>query len=423
MIRQALIAGGGIGGLAAALACTRAGWEVRLFERAAQFSEVGAGIQIGPNVTRVLHGWDLAGALAEVAAFPPRLQVRNAVSGQELGVLQLGDATVQRYGAPYATIHRADLHQLLLAAVQQQANAKLSLNHRLAHFAQTGDSVTVQGMVASGADSDPKSEAWGPAIEGDALIGADGLWSPVRQWLLGDGPPRVTGHLAYRALLPQSSLPERLRSQQITAWLGPRLHVVQYPVRRGEWLNVVGIVQGRLGMAETGGSPDPGSWDHDTNALDLRGALAGTCVPLQDLINAIDRWRLWVLCDRPPMQGAHQQAQGRVALLGDAAHPMRPYLAQGAGMAIEDAAELGRVLGQALDPALDVPTMLNRYAQSRWQRNAQVQARAIRNGQIFHADGLLRWGRDASLKVLGERLLDMPWLYRGSQFEAGLLFI
>ena len=411
MIRQALISGGGIGGLAAALACTRAGWEVRLFEQAAQFSEVGAGIQLGPNVTRVLQDWGLAGALGEVAAFPDRLQVRNAVSGQELGVLPLGDAMLQRYGAPYATVHRADLHQLLLDKVRQQAGARLNLNYCLARFTQTSEAATVQGQLEPGAQAVQKTMGWGPQIEGDALIGADGLWSPVRQWLLADGPPRVTGHLAYRALLPQSRLPERLRSQHVTAWLGPRLHVVQYPVRGGEWLNVVGIVQGRLDAAS---SADLDNWDHATNAQALRAALAGTCAPLQDLINAIDAWRLWVLCDRPPLQGAQQQAQGRVALLGDAAHPMRPYLAQGAGMAIEDAAELGRALGQALDPALDVPTMLARYALNRWQRNAQVQARAIRNGQIFHADGLVSWGRDAALKLLGERLLDLPWLYGGT---------
>lgn len=407
MIRQALISGGGIGGLAAALACTRAGWEVRLFERAPVFSEVGAGLQLGPNVTRVLHAWDLAGALAPIAVFPDRLQVRSAVSGQELGVLPLGATTLQRYGAPYATVHRADLHRLLLAQVQQRADVKLKLNYRLAHFTQTAEAVTVQGLRPSAQQGD----IWGPQIEGDALIGADGLWSPVREWLLGDGPPRVTGHLAYRALLPQTSLPERLRSTQVTVWLGPRLHLVQYPVRGGEWLNVVGILLGRLDSAS---GADLESWDHATNAQALRAALTGTCAPLQDLVHAIEAWRLWVLCDRPPMRGALQHAAGRVALLGDAAHPMRPYLAQGAGMAIEDAAELGRVLGQALQAGLEIPTMLARYAQNRWRRNAQVQARAIRNGQIFHADGLLRWGRDAALRSLGERLLDMPWLYLGT---------
>jgi salicylate hydroxylase len=392
MTLQALIAGGGIGGLAAALATARAGWHVRLYERAPAFSEVGAGIQMGPNVVRVLQGWGLDAALAAVAAFPERLEVRSAVSGRTLGLLRLGAEMAQRYGAPYATVHRADLHGLLLDAVRQ-ADVSLKLNHPLSRFTQTADVVTVQTADAA-------------TVEGDVLVGADGVWSPVRQWLLGDGPPRRTGHLAYRALVRQAELPQALRSAQVTAWLGPRLHLVQYPVRGGDWLNVVGIVQGQA-------PGDPDSWDHGTDAAGLRAALAGSCAPLQDLVRAIDSWRLWPLYDRPPMQGAWQHALGRVALLGDAAHPMRPYLAQGAGMAIEDAAELGRVLAQALDPALDVPTMLSRYALNRWQRNARVQARAIRNGEIFHAGAVMRWGRDASLKLLGERLLDLPWLYGG----------
>lgn len=390
MTQQILIAGGGIGGLAAALACSRAGGAVRLFERAAEFSEVGAGIQLGPNVVKVLQGWGLREALASVAAFPNRLQVRNAVSGHELGVLRLGDVAVQRYGAPYATIHRADLHGLLLTALKERTGTELNLCCQVEQVAQEEDGVTLQA-------SD------GRQMQGDILVGADGLWSRVRELLLGDGPPRVTGHLAYRTLVPQHSLPERLRSSQVTVWLGPNLHLVQYPVRRGEWLNVVGIVQGQS-------KADPDNWDHSANAAELRVAMADTCSPLQDLIRSIDHWRLWPLSDRAPMRGAHEQAQGRVALLGDAAHPMRPYLAQGAGMALEDAAELGRVLTM---PGLDAPAALQRYAVNRWQRNARVQARSIRNGQIFHACGLMRWGRDLSLKLLGERLLDLPWLYRG----------
>jgi len=393
MTRQALIVGGGIGGLAGALACSRAGWQVRLFEQASEFSEVGAGIQMGPNVVRVLHGWDLAEGLASVAAFPERLQVRNAVSGAELGVLRLGAVAVQRYGAPYATIHRADLHQLLLQALQQHIEVRLSLQQTVDSYSETSDAVVLRTSA-------------GLEFEGDALIGADGLWSRIREQLLNDGPPRVTGHLAYRAMLPQHSLPQPMRSQQITAWLGPKLHVVQYPVRRGEWLNVVAIVHGRL-------QDDLQNWDHRTNAADLRAALAGTCRPLRDLIEAVPQWRLWALCDRAPVRSADEQAQGRVALLGDAAHPMRPYLAQGAGMAIEDASQLGQVLAQAFDRGLDVPTRLRSYAQSRWQRNARVQARSIRNGEIFHLDGPARFGRDAALKLLGERLLDVPWLYGG----------
>jgi salicylate hydroxylase len=407
VIHQALIAGGGIGGLAAALAASRAGWDVRLFEQAPAFGEVGAGIQLGPNVVRVLHGWGLQDQLECVAAFPHRLQVRDAVTGGELGVLPLGERALQKYGAPYATIHRADLHGLLLQAVQARDHVRLNLNTALASFADSGAAVTLQ-------------TGDGLEVQGDALIGADGLWSRVREQLLGDGPPRVTGHLAYRALLPQTSLPERLRSQQVTAWLGPKLHVVQYPVRGGEWLNVVVIVQGQL-------DGDLQSWDHASNATDLQAALMNTAWPLRELIQAVTDsgdsgegdgsgevgagWRLWALCDRPPMRGAQQQAQGRVALLGDAAHPMRPYLAQGAGMAIEDAAELGSALAQAQDQAVEVPALLQRYAQNRWPRNARVQSRSLRNGQIFHASGPLRWARDASLRLLGYKALDLPWLY------------
>jgi len=399
MIQQAVIVGGGIGGLAAALAASRAGWEVRLFERAAAFSEVGAGIQLGSNVVRVLHGWGLEDALAAVAAFPERLQVRSAASGQLLGELTLGGAMVQRYGAPYATVHRADLQALLVQAVQQHTGAKLHLERPLRSFRQNAQSVMAQ------ADG-------GPDIECDALIGADGLWSRVRQQLLGDGLPRRTGHVAFRTLAAQAELPERLRSRQITVWLGPRMHVVQYPVRRGEWLNVVAIVQGEARDEE-----DP--WNHGVSASDLEDlnkVLGGSCSALRDLLQTLGGWQRWALRDRPPMQGAHQHAVGRVALLGDAAHPMRPYLAQGAGMAIEDAAELGQALARALDPAFEVPLVLQRYALNRWQRNARVQARALRNGQIFHADGLLRWGRDAVMKLLGERLLDLPWLYGGQWY-------
>lgn len=398
MRKRILIVGGGIGGLAAALACSRAGTQVELFERAAKFSEVGAGIQLGPNVTGVLHGWGLQDALRNVAAYPDRLQVRSANSGAELGMLTLGAAAQQRYGFPYATIHRADLQTLLLAALERHPGVRLHVNNAVDGFAQHDSGVTLH-------------TAEGRTVQGDLLVGADGLWSRVRQQLLNDGMPRATGHLAYRALVPQNSLPLRLRSQQITAWLGPRLHVVQYPVCQGEWLNVVAIVQGKT-------DGDIEDWDHSATALALRRHMTASCPPLQDLIHAIDYWRLWGLSIRPPMRGPHEQAQGRVALLGDAAHPMLPYLAQGAGMAIEDAAELERVLVSAgstppHEPGRNGPALLTEYAARRWQRNARVQARAIRNGQIFHATGPMRWGRDAAMKLLGERLLDVPWLYGG----------
>lgn len=396
---KTLIVGGGIGGLAAALACARNGGQVALFERAAAFTEVGAGIQMGPNVMRVLHSWDLKEALAQVAAFPDRLQVRSATSGAELGSLRLGDVAVKRYGAPYATIHRADLHALLVQALRGRGDVELNLKSLVVGMAQ-GDSWVSLRL------GDERH------IQGDVLVGADGGWSLIRHQLLADGTPQPTGHLAYRAMVLQSDLAPRLRSQHITAWLGPRLHAVQYPVRGGEWMNVVAIVHGRVQGYMS-------HWDHSANAQDLQRALAGCCAPLNDLVHAISQWRLWPLSIRPPMRGAHEQAWGRVALLGDAAHPMVPYLAQGAAMAIEDAAELAKVLtGGGLFGAAgaqsgtpDVPALLQQYARKRWQRNARVQARAIRNGEIFHATGPVRWGRDIAMRLLGEGLLDMPWLY------------
>ena len=393
---RVLIAGGGIGGLAAALASSMSGNSVQLFEHSPEFAEVGAGIQLGPNAVKILHGWGLADALKTVAAFPDCLQVRSALSGDALGRLSLGESAVKRYGHPYVTVHRADLHGLLLAALKPYPQTVLRRNVGVDSFLQNDAGVTLQLGGEPGGD-----------CQGDVLVGSDGLWSRVRSQLLDDGPPIATGHLAYRALIPQASLPKALRSGHITAWLGPKLHVVQYPVRGGEWLNVVGIVQGRVD-----GTLD--NWNHAANAASLRMALIGMCAPLQDLVHAIDNWRLWALCRRAPMRGAHQQAQGRIALLGDAAHPMLPYLAQGAGMAIEDAAELGRCLNQSSQAGSDsdIKARLQRYASARWQRNARVQARALRNGQIFHATGVVRWGRDLSMKLLGERVLDMPWLYR-----------
>lgn len=390
MSKQILVVGGGIGGLAAALACSRAGAELALFERSTEFAEVGAGIQMGPNVVKILQDWGLNDALNAVAAFPDRLQVRSALSGRELGVLRLGAVAVQRYGASYATIHRSDLHALLLAALKQKNEVQLNLDCEVVGFEQHASGVTLQTID-------------GRQARGAALVGADGLWSQVRRQLLNDGAPVATGHLAYRALVPQSSLPASSRSQQVIVWLGPRMHAVQYPVRGGEWLNVVAIVPGRM-------LGDIAYWDHDANATKLRRSMAHTCRALQELLHAIDRWRLWGLSNRPPMRGPHQQAQNRVALLGDAAHPMVPYLAQGAGMAMEDAQALAQALGADRG---DLPAALKNYANARWQRNARVQARSLRNGQIFHAAGLVRWGRDAAMKLLGEGLLDIPWLYRG----------
>ena len=395
MTRQLLIAGGGIGGLAAALTAARAGWHARLFEQAGVFSEVGAGIQMGPNVTRVLRDWGLLDAAQARACAPRRLVARDALTGRELACLPLSDFAT-RYGAPYLTIHRASLHAVLLEAVQGQG-ASVSLRTG----ARVEDLMDVEGGVRARLSDGTRCEA-------DALVGADGLWSVVRQALLRDEPARPSNHVAYRGLALPGDLPAFLQAHEVTAWLGPRLHVVTYPVRDpatgAERLNVVCVVQQPV-EGERFGWSLPGTSDR------LRAALGPVCTILQEALDAVPAWGLWVLHDRAPVASAQEMARGRVALLGDAAHPMRPYLAQGAAMAIEDAAELGRALTAVGDRVLDIPDALQRYALGRWQRVAQVQRRALRNGAIFHATGPVRLARDLALRGLGQRLMDQPWLY------------
>lgn len=380
-----LIAGGGIGGLAAAWALARQGARVRLIEQAEAFAEVGAGIQIGPNVTRILHDWGLAADLRRVASFPHELLARDARSGRELGRLPLGERAEQVYGAPYACIHRADLHRLLLQAAQS-GGVPMALGQRLAEVTPTGTGVRVRTTQ-------------GAAHHAALLVGADGLWSRCREALGLTSPPRFSGHLAYRGLVP---LPVPAARAQVTVWMGPRLHVVHYPVQAGRALNVVAIVHGEM-------PADPQAWDQAAHAAHLMQALGPISRPLQQTLEAVPQWRLWALNDRPPLTAAAQMGQGAVALLGDAAHPMRPYLAQGAGMAIEDA----QVLAQCWSESGTVAERVQRYAALRWQRNARVQARAIRNGRIFHAHGPVSWGRNLAMGVMGVRVMDVPWLYQG----------
>lgn len=414
MNKQMLVAGGGIGGLAASLAAARAGWEVRLYEQAPAFGEIGAGIQLGPNVTRILDAWGLMPELARVAAYPDQLQVFDGRRGERLAVLPLGERCMQLYGAPYVTIHRAALHALLLRAITQQEGVWLNLNTEVTGFTEREGVVSLDiespAVLPAFAQANPDQQPplkRRSTVEGEVLLGADGLWSRVRQLLLNDALPRPTGHLAYRATVPQAHLPASLRTGQINVWLSPHLHAVAYPVSGGDALNMVVIVEGAVA------SDDMRSWDHTANVDQLRHHLRSHASVLRDLVDAAPQWRLWPLHDRPPMQGPQEHGAGMVALLGDAAHPMRPYMAQGAGMAIEDAHALGQAFGMA-EAGVPVANLLRHFAINRWARNARVQGRSLRNGQIFHASGPVRWGRNASMRLLGERLMDVPWLYRGS---------
>jgi salicylate hydroxylase len=402
MTHDAMVVGGGIGGLATALALGRTGLNIQVLEQASAFGEVGAGLQLGPNAVRVLADWGLTDALNACAAFPEALQVRDARGGERLGRLSLGPQAHARYDQPYATLHRADLHALLLQAVRQLPRVHLALNARVAGYTESTDGVRVTG----------ENEA---VYEAHALIGADGLWSRVRSQLLGAQPARASGHLAYRGMVRSADLPAALRAPLVTAWLGPRLHVVHYPVRQGQWFNVVVVVHGVLGQGHGGAvGADPQSWTHEAHAADLRRTLGAAHADLLQMVDAVPCWTLWPLNDRPPMTGPQDHARGRVALLGDAAHPLRPYLAQGAAMALEDAWTLGCLVEQqTADAEIPWVALFERFARVRWARNARVQSRSQRNGSIFHASGLVRWGRNTAMAALGEPLLDLPWLYSG----------
>ena len=401
MTKSVVVAGGGIAGMAAGFAAARAGWQARVFERAPVFSEVGAGVQLGPNVTRILQAWGLGDALKQVAAFPAGLHARSMVTGEVLATLPVKDA-VTTYGAPYVTIHRADLHGLLLQAAEGEG-------------VQVFSDAVVQRVDAlpDGVTIDVLERGRIQQHMGAIAVAADGVWSPLRQQLLGDGLPSFTGHIAYRALVAQADLPAHLRSQDVSVWMGAQAHVVSYPVRGGEYLNVVCLAEGRWLDEDANNLQALQTWNAQKSEAqtlaELHHALQGACAPLKDLMAACHDWRLWPLCGRPAMQGAHEHAQGRVALVGDAAHPMLPYLAQGAGMAIEDGAALGMQLASASPQ--DVAQYLQNFAKARWQRNAHVQTKAVRNGQIFHATGAVRVARDMGLRLMGARLMDVPWLY------------
>lgn len=390
-----LVLGGGIAGLSAALVLGRHLPEasIGLLEQAEAFSEVGAGIQLGPNATRVLQDWGLKSALWEVAAFPLLVLARDAVGGQEKGRLPLADRALQRYGAPYVTVHRADLHRLLLQRVREQGIE--------GHLGQPVGQVEIRGQGVH-----LVTQA-GTTWEADALMACDGVWSKTRAQCWSQAPATsFTGHLAYRGMVRMAALPTDLRRSEVAVWLGRDLHAVHYPVRSGEWLNVVVVVHGDLPQ-------QPVSWDHDATAETLFRAMGVMHRDLRRVLEAVPDWRLWPLYARRPVRKAGDLVQGPVALMGDAGHPMRPYLAQGAAMALEDAWTLGRLLQTHATAKPDWPSLLQRWAEWRWRRCGWVQARSQRNGRVFHASGPLKWGRDLAMAALGERVMDTPALYEG----------
>ena len=386
-----LIAGAGIGGLSAALACAQRGCEVTVLEAASEFGEVGAGIQLGPNAMKMLAAHGLADEVMKSACLPESIVITDAANGKPISRMLLGDAVRQKYGAAYVSMHRADLHAVLLRAAQG-AGVQLQLNQSLLNYEHSTQ--YVRGLTA---DLDQKY---------DVLIGADGLRSKVREQLLGDGLPRSTGHAAFRILIPVDAVPEALRTPHVRTWWAPDVHVVSYPVRHQQH---VGSLWNVVVLAEMPGA-DADGWSLKAAHDDVMRLFKRTEPQLKSLLEAggaqADGWKRWNLFDRKPL-APEQMAQGRVALLGDAAHPMLPYLSQGAAMALEDA----WVLAGCLSAQADVQLALKTYARMRAARTARVINTARRNGQIFHLSGMPAVARDAVLSLKGTSVVGMPWLY------------
>jgi salicylate hydroxylase len=392
-----LIAGGGIGGFAAALALSRARRAVRILEQAPAFGEVGAGIQIGPNVFKMFEVLGLTEAILASAVLPESLVMRDALTGAEIVRLPVGSRAFRaRYRYPYGVIYRPDLHNALIAACNAEPLIETRVNQAVTGFEDSGAGVRV--FTKGGATH-----------EGAALIGADGLWSKVREQLVGDGKPRVSGHIAYRAVLRTEDVPEHIRQDNVVLWAGPKTHLVHYPLHRGEIYNLVAVFHSD--RYEEG-------WDVYGDAAELRERFAGEHPDVLAMLAKIESWRMWVLCDREPIR---DWSRGRATLLGDAAHPMLQYLAQGACMATEDAVCLAARVAANGD---DVATAFKEYQALRYLRTARVQLTARLFGDIYHAAGATADLRNAMLRATdpskpGE---GMAWLYEGIDATGAQVF-
>ncbi len=389
---HALIAGAGVAGLATALALSKAGFEVSIFEREPALKEFGAGLQLSPNATRVLASLGVLDEVAAWATAPSSIRVLRGRDDAELSRLDLRDAA-KRWGSPYLVIHRADLQAALLGIANRDSRTKIRLGHVLAGLVPEGDEIMV-GV---------KRGALSLSEKGDLLIGADGLRSKTRERLgLGDADAAIfTGRIAFRATLPAAALATSSSPPVVTLRLGARAHLVQYPLRDGREINLVAVI-------ESGwrGAPPSDPWDGEADRETLDRAFSDWSRAARALIAAPESWRAWPLFTRPPIA---TYTTGRVALVGDAAHPMVPFLAQGAAQAIEDAGALGRRLAQTQD----IPAALAAYSRERTPRASRVQAEALSQARIYHLSGPLALARDLTMRTLGpERLLKRyDWLY------------
>jgi salicylate hydroxylase len=358
---EVLIAGGGLGGLTAALALLRQGHRVQVFEQAPQVGDVGGGLQLSANATRVLARLGLSDALRAVASEPAGKEVRLWNTGQTWKLFDLGAESVARYGHPYYTLYRPDLQRVLVEAIEAAQPGAIVLGARCAGFEHSDAGATL--LLDDGR-----------RVDGEVLVGADGVQSRIRRQLFGSDEPSFSGCMAWRGVIRADQLPARLRRPVGTNWIGPGGHVIHYPLRRGELMNFVGIIERSDWTVE--------SWTAVGTVAECERDFAGWNDDVHALIRAIDVPYKWALMQRAPLA---QWSRGHVTLLGDACHPALPFLAQGAAMAIEDAAMLARCL--AAEPR-DVPNALQRFHRARAERTGKVVLGSAENAWRFHHPAL-----------------------------------
>ena len=351
------IAGAGIGGLVAALSLLKKGYAVLVLEQAKQLEEVGAGLQLSPNANRVLFNLGLGKALESVASIPTGKAIRLWKSGKQWPLFDLGQDSVARFGFPYYTVHRADLHRLLVEEVNALDPSAICLDSKVSSFEQDASAITI--VMDDGR-----------RVAANVLIGADGVHSSVRAQLTGPDDPRFSGLIAWRGVIPATKLPDALRKPVPTNWVGPGAHVIHYPLRRGELINFVGIVERSDWQVE--------SWNEIGTVAECLNDFKGWNENIATMINNLDRPYKWALMLRDPLQNWTSQ---RVALLGDACHPTLPMLASGAAMAIEDGYILARCLHE-LDAPLE--QQLKTYQSLRKQRTDRIVTGSAENAKRFH---------------------------------------
>lgn len=384
--RTILIAGAGLAGLAGAISLARAGLRPLVIERAKQFEEAGAGIQLTPNATAALDKLGILPAVRQRAVEAKALIVADGESGRELARAPLGDAQ-SRYGAPWLLTHRADLHRALRSAAEELVDIEFALGAEVKDFALHARGVTA--LTMRGGQTEEQI--------GIAFVGADGLWSEVRARLHGESEPDFPGFVAWRALVPASSLPASFAEPVVWLWLGPGAHVVHYPVAGGELVNLVAIFRDDWRAQ---------GWNVAADASQFPKACERWSEIPRRVIAAAKSFGRWPLADRAPLK---TWGDGRVTLIGDAAHPMLPFLAQGAAAAFEDAVTLGRHVRQTEDLA----SAFRAYEAERAPRAARLQGGARFNARVYHACGPLRWARDLKLNWDAEKIIARhDWIYR-----------